>query len=173
VTLAAAPRPLVLGRRRSDRPAHDARARSKRAVLGRRPLTPAHRSCENRGRVESTGDDPTTVRPAAAPSPQPAPGLSARFRRDLGIGVKAGLRTFWERARVMFPAYGITLALERLGVIRWLAHLARPLLSLLGLRGDAAVPPMVGWVLNIDAASARCRRFTSARSRSPCWPSPS
>ena len=118
--------------------------------------------------MEHTGADPRTVRPAAAPgpasaaprpraasggpSPQPAPGLGARLRRDLRIGVKAGLRTFWELARVMIPAYGITLVLERLGVIQRLAQVARPLMSLLGLPGDAAVPLMVGYVLNIYAA---------------------
>ena len=52
----------------------------------------------------------------------------------------------------MVPAYGVTLALERLGVIEWLAYLARPLMSLLGLPGDAAVPLVVGYVLNIYAA---------------------
>src|SRR5450756_1422528 len=174
MTLAAAPRPpRTRGRGAAAGEAPGRRgaagARSGRAVLGQRPVTPARRSCENRGRMEHTGDDPTTARPAAAPgppsgapapgaafgepSPQPAPGLGARLRRDLRIGVKAGLQTFWELARVMIPAYGVTLVLKRLGVIQWLAHLARPLMSLLGLPGDAAVPLMVGYVLNIYAAA--------------------
>jgi hypothetical protein len=118
--------------------------------------------------MEHTGNDPTPARPATPPgpasaaaapgaaagepSPQPSPGLGATLRRDLRIGLKAGLQTFWELARVMIPAYGITLVLERLGVIQWLAHLARPLMALLGLPGDAAVPLMVGYVLNIYAA---------------------
>ena len=126
--------------------------------------------------MEHPGDDPTSARPAAAPGPPsaapppeaapgasagapsgaPAPpsarGLRATLRRDLRIGVKAGLQTFWELARVMIPAYGATLVLERLGVIQWLAQLARPLMALLGLPGDAAVPLVVGYVLNIYAA---------------------
>jgi len=126
--------------------------------------------------MEHTGDDPTSARPAAAPGPlsgapppagapgaappapsgaappAPARGLRATLHRDLMIGVKSGLRTFWELARVMIPAYGATLVLERLGVIQWLADVARPLMSLLGLPGDAAVPLMVGYVLNIYAA---------------------
>ena len=118
--------------------------------------------------MEHAGEDPTSVGPVVAsgppsdasppavpfgePSPEPVPGLRATLRRDFRIGVKAGLQTFWELARVMIPAYGLTLVLERLGVIRWLAQLARPLMSLLGLPGDAAVPLMVGYVLNIYAA---------------------
>jgi hypothetical protein len=109
--------------------------------------------------MEHTDDDLTTASPAAAPgtasgvpSPEPAPGLGPGLRRDLRIGVKAGLQTFWELTRVMIPAYGVTLVLERLGVVQWLAVLARPLMSLLGLPGDAAVPLMVGYVLNIYAA---------------------
>ena len=128
-------------------------------MLAQGPVTRARWSCENRRRMDHTGDDPTTARsaaapgpPSGAPSPQPSPGLGARLRRDLRIGVKAGLQTFWELARVMIPAYGVTLVLERLGVIQWLADLARPLMSLLGLPGDAAVPLMVGYVLNIYAA---------------------
>ena len=90
--------------------------------------------------------------PASGPALGAPPGLGARLKRDLRIGVKAGLQTFWELARVMIPAYGATLVLERLGVIEWLARAARPLMSLLGLPGDAAVPLMVGYVLNIYAA---------------------
>jgi hypothetical protein len=88
------------------------------------------------------------------PSGDPAapPGLRERLRRDFRLGLRSGLRTFWELARVMIPAYGATLVLERLGVIEWLAAVARPLMSLLGLPGDAAVPLIVGYVLNIYAA---------------------
>ena len=90
--------------------------------------------------------------PVDGPAPAAPPGLGARFKRDLGIGLKSGLQTFWVLARVMIPAYGATLILERVGVIEWLARAARPLMALLGLPGDAAVPLIVGYVLNIYAA---------------------
>ncbi len=80
------------------------------------------------------------------------PGLRERLRRDIRLGLRSGLQTFWELARVMIPAYGATLVLERFGVIEWLAAAARPLMTLLGLPGDAAVPLIVGYVLNIYAA---------------------
>lgn len=74
------------------------------------------------------------------------------MRRDLRVGVFSGLQTFWDLAKVMIPAYGITLVLEYLGVVAWLARAARPLMEALGLPGDAAVPLVVGYVLNIYAA---------------------
>jgi len=96
-----------------------------------------------------TGSDHT---PPGAPLPPPPRGFAATARRDLRLGAVAGLQTFWDLAKVMIPAYGITLALERLGVIGRLADVARPLMQALGLPGDAAVPLVVGYVLNIYAA---------------------
>lgn len=87
-----------------------------------------------------------------APLPRPPEGFGATVRRDLRIGVAAGLQTFWDLTKVMIPAYGITLALEQLGVIGRLANVARPLMEALGLPGDAAVPLVVGYMLNIYAA---------------------
>ena len=87
-----------------------------------------------------------------APLPSPPRGFWPTVRRDLRLGVIAGLQTFWDLAKVMIPAYGITLALDRLGVIAWLADAARPLMQALGLPGDAALPLVVGYALNIYAA---------------------
>jgi len=115
-------------------------------------MTPPSHSCENRRRMDSLHHTDASDSPAAGPPAEAAPSLGARFKRDLGMGLKAGLQTFWTLARVMIPAYGATLILERLGVIEWLARAARPLMSLLGLPGDAAVPLIVGYVLNIYAA---------------------
>ena len=94
------------------------------------------------------GGDPVP----GTPLPQPPTGFWPTVRRDLRLGVAAGLQTFWDLTKVMIPAYGVTLALERLGVIAWLADGARPLMTALGLPGDAAVPLVVGYVLNIYAA---------------------
>lgn len=101
-----------------------------------------------------TGPDHTPPGAAApgAPLPQPPRGFWPTVRRDLRLGVVSGLQTFWDLAKVMIPAYGATLALEKLGVIGWLAGAARPVMQALGLPGDAAVPLVVGYVLNIYAA---------------------
>ena len=88
-----------------------------------------------------------------APLPQPPLGFWPTVRRDLRLGVRAGLQTFWDLAKVMIPAYGVTLALEQTRRHRrgWPAPRGRSC-RLLGLPGDAAVPLVVGYVLNIYAA---------------------
>ncbi len=79
----------------------------------------------------------------------PVPGA---FTADLRRGLRAGLGTFWDLVKMMVPAYFVALLLERLGVIAVLAKGAEPVMSLLGLPGEAAVPLVVGYVLNIYAA---------------------
>jgi len=83
---------------------------------------------------------------------EPAPSFGRALRRDLPRGVRSGLATFWSLARAMVPAYGLALILEKLGVITVIAHVAQPVMSLLGLPGSAAVPLVLGYVLNIYAA---------------------
>jgi hypothetical protein len=92
------------------------------------------------------------VAPAAAADAHAASGLKATVVRDLRLGLKSGIHTFWTLARVMIPAYAAALVLERIGVIDVLAKAASPVMSLLGLPGEAAVPLVVGYVLNIYAA---------------------
>ena len=95
-------------------------------------------------------DSPDIV--PGAPLTPPPEGFWPRVRYDLRVGVASGLQTFWDLSRVMIPAYGVTLVLERIGVIGWLATAARPVMQALGLPGDAAVPLVVGYLLNIYAA---------------------
>jgi hypothetical protein len=81
---------------------------------------------------------------------QPSPGLV--LRRDLPRGLRSGLATFWSLARAMIPAYALALVLEKLGAVSAIAHVAQPVMSLVGLPGSAAVPLVLGWVLNVYAA---------------------
>jgi hypothetical protein len=85
--------------------------------------------------------------PGAAPST-----FWATVRCDVRVGVRSGLHTFWILARAMIPAYLLALVLKELGVIDWLAHVAGPVMSLLGLPGDAAVPLALAYILNLYAA---------------------
>jgi spore maturation protein SpmB len=95
--------------------------------------------------------------PPAAADPPPAAdststGRRDRVHRDLVLGLRTGIGTFWQLVRFMVPAYGAALVLEYFGVIEALGRAAAPLMSLLGLPGEAAVPLVVGYVLNIYAA---------------------
>jgi hypothetical protein len=92
------------------------------------------------------------AQPAADAAVSAPSGRRERIRRDLVQGVRTGLATFWQLVRFMIPAYGIALVLEKLGVIEALGRAAAPVMSLLGLPGEAAVPLVVGYILNIYAA---------------------
>ncbi len=76
----------------------------------------------------------------------------ATLRCDLKRGMRSGLETFWSLAKSMVPAYGLALVLAKLGVIAVLARVAQPVMSLVGLPGSAAVPLVLGYVLNVYAA---------------------
>ena len=101
---------------------------------------------------QPAGSPDVAMRAASAARPPEAPPFHVALRRDLGRGVRSGLQTFWSLAKAMVPAYGLALVLERLGVIAALAHVAQPLMSRVGLPGSAAVPLVIGYVLNIYAA---------------------
>ena len=109
--------------------------------------------------AESAPVEPSSPEPPpddAPPDDAPPHGahapLSVTVRRDVRVGVRSGLHTFWILARAMIPAYLLALILKELGVIEWLAHTAGPVMSLLGLPGDAAVPLLLAYVLNLYAA---------------------
>jgi spore maturation protein SpmB len=82
----------------------------------------------------------------------PHASLGVALRRDLPRGIRAGLETFWSLAKAMIPAYALALVLQKLGVVTALAHVAQPVMSLVGLPGSAAVPLVLGYVLNVYAA---------------------
>jgi len=75
-----------------------------------------------------------------------------QLRRDVLVGARSGLETFWDLAKVMVPALLGALVLQKVGAIDALAHAAAPVMHLVGLPGSAAVPLVVGWVLNIYGA---------------------
>jgi hypothetical protein len=112
------------------------------------------------GRQSDHGESPAgppcgPAEPGVEPprvSAEPPIGRRAALTRDLRRGVIAGVQTFWTLAKAMIPAYGLTLVLQQLGVIDWLADVAAPLMVAIGLPGEAAVPLVFGYVLNIYAA---------------------
>ncbi|RSL30798.1 hypothetical protein D7Z54_24365 [Salibacterium salarium] len=67
-------------------------------------------------------------------------------------GFIAGLQTTWTLGKIIFP---ITLIITMLGytpVLTWIAGLLAPLMGWIGLPGEAAIPLVLGNVLNLYAA---------------------
>ncbi|MBO8126884.1 MAG: nucleoside recognition protein [Firmicutes bacterium] len=67
-------------------------------------------------------------------------------------GLKAGLETTWELAKVIIPIYMIVTVLKYTGIIEALAKIFAPLMQLVGLPGEAAMVLAMGYTLNLYAA---------------------
>lgn len=67
-------------------------------------------------------------------------------------GLRAGLETTWNLGKIIFPVTLIVGVLQHTIVLEWLIKLVRPFMSLFGLTGEAAIPLVLGNVLNLYAA---------------------
>ncbi|MBN2284861.1 MAG: hypothetical protein JXQ26_11635 [Tissierellales bacterium] len=70
----------------------------------------------------------------------------------LNRGLKKGLRVLITLAKIMIPIYIVTEILKYSGLLQMVARLFIPLMSLLGLPGEAAFALIIGGALNIYAA---------------------
>ncbi len=86
--------------------------------------------------------------PAFASGPPPP---RRPFKPTLIAGTKSGVRMFWEMSVVMVPAYFFALLLDEVGAIEVLSRLAEPVMGVLGLPGSAALPLVLGCLLNVYA----------------------
>ncbi|MEH7390729.1 nucleoside recognition domain-containing protein [Bacillus sp. JJ1474] len=66
-------------------------------------------------------------------------------------GIKAGLKTTWTLGKVIFPVTLIVAILQHTPVLPWIIKLITPLMNLIGLPGDAAIPLVLGNMLNLFA----------------------
>ncbi|RSD25133.1 nucleoside recognition domain-containing protein [Mesobacillus subterraneus] len=71
---------------------------------------------------------------------------------SLKKGLMVGLNTTWSLGKVIFPVTLIVSILQYTPVLPWIIKLITPLMSLIGLSGDAAIPLVVGNFLNLYAA---------------------
>ncbi|MEW9052426.1 MAG: nucleoside recognition domain-containing protein [Neobacillus sp.] len=67
-------------------------------------------------------------------------------------GLQVGLKTTWTLGKIIFPVTLIVAILQYTPVLPWLIELITPLMKLLGLSGDAAIPLVLGTFLNLYAA---------------------
>lgn len=73
--------------------------------------------------------------------------MSGIFKR----GFKQGLSTVWILGKVIFPITLIVTILQYTPVLPWLIEVVEPVMYLLGLPGEAAVPLVLGNTLNLYA----------------------
>ncbi|MCM2536076.1 nucleoside recognition domain-containing protein [Neobacillus pocheonensis] len=71
---------------------------------------------------------------------------------SLKKGLLIGLKTTWTLGKIIFPVTLIVAVLQYTPVLPWVIKLISPLMKLLGLSGDAAIPLVLGNFLNLYAA---------------------
>ncbi|NMB11558.1 MAG: nucleoside recognition protein [Firmicutes bacterium] len=69
-------------------------------------------------------------------------------------GLKNGVDTIWELAKVIIPLTVVIAVLKETGWLGLLAGRMEPLMSVLGLPGEAALALVVGYFVNIYSAIA-------------------
>ncbi|ADU31813.1 nucleoside recognition domain-containing protein [Evansella cellulosilytica] len=67
-------------------------------------------------------------------------------------GLMVGLQTTWTLGKIIFPITLIVTILGHTPVMGWLTTLLSPLMGYIGLTGEAAIPLVLGNVLNLYAA---------------------
>lgn len=69
-------------------------------------------------------------------------------------GMLAGLKTTWTLSKVIFPITLIVVILQYTPVLPWIIDMITPFMGLIGLRGEAAIPLVLGNALNLYAGIA-------------------
>ncbi|MFD2444683.1 nucleoside recognition domain-containing protein [Bacillus sp. CGMCC 1.16607] len=67
-------------------------------------------------------------------------------------GLLVGLKTTWTLGKIIFPVTLIVALLQYTPVLPWIIKQIEPLMKLIGLSGDAAIPLVLGTFLNLYAA---------------------
>jgi hypothetical protein len=66
-------------------------------------------------------------------------------------GLAVGLRTVWTLGKIIFPVTIIVSILQQTPVLPWVIRMITPLMNLIGLSGDAAIPIVLGNFVNLYA----------------------
>ncbi|WHZ02322.1 nucleoside recognition domain-containing protein [Neobacillus sp. YX16] len=67
-------------------------------------------------------------------------------------GFQVGIKTTWTLGKIIFPVTLIVALLQYSPVLPWVIEAISPMMKLLGLSGDAAIPLVLGNFLNLYAA---------------------
>lgn len=83
-------------------------------------------------------------------TPGGLPSLESRFRR----GLRRGGHACWLIVRVTIPTFVAMDFLDRLGVIDLIGRACAPIMTVFRLPGEAAIPVLLGLLLNVFTATA-------------------
>ncbi|WP_147804356.1 nucleoside recognition domain-containing protein [Alkalicoccus halolimnae] len=72
--------------------------------------------------------------------------------QTLKTGLINGLMTTWKLGKIIFPITLIVTMLSQTVVMEWLIRLLSPMMGWIGLPGEAAIPLVLGNILNLYAA---------------------
>jgi len=75
-------------------------------------------------------------------------------RATLLRGLRAGLHTTWILGKIIFPITLVLVILQHTPVLPWVIRQVSPLMQVIGLRGETAIPLVLGVALNLYAAIA-------------------
>lgn len=67
-------------------------------------------------------------------------------------GLQVGIRTTWTLGKIIFPVTLIVAVLQYTPILPWVIERIAPMMKLIGLSGDAAIPLVIGNFLNLYAA---------------------
>ncbi|MFF2877125.1 nucleoside recognition domain-containing protein [Gottfriedia sp. NPDC057991] len=67
-------------------------------------------------------------------------------------GLLVGFQTSWKIGKIIFPISFILTIIKETALMDWFVHILEPLMSFIGLKGDAALVLVLGNVLNLYAA---------------------
>ncbi|MBM7631250.1 nucleoside recognition domain-containing protein [Geomicrobium sediminis] len=71
--------------------------------------------------------------------------------KTLKNGLRSGIKTTWMLAKIIFPITFLITVLSHTPVLDWIARQIAPVMSWLGLPGEAAIPLVLGNFLNLYA----------------------
>ncbi|MRG27895.1 nucleoside recognition domain-containing protein [Laceyella tengchongensis] len=71
---------------------------------------------------------------------------------DWKKGMRAGLKTSWELSKIVLPIAFVIQVAKQTPVLGWVTESIAPFMSVFGLGGEAAIPLVLGNVLNLYAA---------------------
>ncbi|MFD1423775.1 nucleoside recognition domain-containing protein [Laceyella tengchongensis] len=71
---------------------------------------------------------------------------------DWKKGMRAGLKTSWELSKIVLPIAIVIQVAKQTPVLEWVTERIAPFMSVFGLSGEAAIPLVLGNVLNLYAA---------------------